>query len=97
MTCDLTSSFPEKMKRILTSSFLKKMRRYLTSSFPEKVRCDLTNSFPEKVPCYLVSSFPDKMPCGKEGLTAVFPVKMSLDYTPDGCAVIVSGIIISAV
>ena len=85
MTCNLTSSFPEKMKRVLTSSFLKKMRR------------DLTSSFPEKMPCYLMNSFPDKMPCGKEGLTAVFPLKLSLDYTPDGCAVIVSGIIISAV
>lgn len=86
MTCNLTSSFPEKMKRVLTSSFLKKMRR------------DLTSSFPEKMPCYLMNSFPDKMPCGKEGLAAVFPLKMSLDYTPDGCTdVVVSGIIISAV
>ena len=85
MTCNLMSSFPEKMKRDLTSSFLKKMRR------------DLTSSFPEKMPCYLMNSFPDKMPCGKEGLAAVFPLKMSLDYTPDGCTDVVSGIIISAV
>ena len=72
--------------------------RYRWKCPPEEVvTCNLTSSFPEKMPCYLMNSFPDKMPCGKEGLTAVFPVKMSLDYTPDGCAVIVSGIIISAV
>ena len=64
----------------------------------EKVRCDLMDSLPvENVRYDLMDSFPEKVRCDKEGLTALFPLKLSFDYTPCGCPANVSGIIISAV